>query len=198
MRTIKVNISGVSPYSQSRPIQSPKQDRETSDAYEERTWRERLHVLPDGQVFIPPMAFKNALSECAKFLGKQIPGKGKSTYTKHFEAGVLSMTEVPLFLDEKLRNPLMASDPVAVAGERLFVPSDGVRGSGKRVWKTFPVLRQWHAVASFMILDDIITDDVFRSHISDAGRFIGVGRFRPRNNGYYGRFDVTDMAVKED
>src|SRR5262245_66011200 len=79
-------LEGISPYSQSKHHITPKKERELPKDYEERTWRERLHVNKDGYVFIPPMAFKNCIAEIAKFLGVQIPGKGKSTYTKHFEA----------------------------------------------------------------------------------------------------------------
>ena len=52
-------------------------------------WRERLHVNSDGYVFIPPMAFKNCISEIAKYRSDKIPGKRNATYTKHFESGVL-------------------------------------------------------------------------------------------------------------
>ena len=50
--------------------------------------------LPDidtnGVVFIPPNSLKNCLSEAAKFLSISVPGKGKATYTKNFEAGIKS------------------------------------------------------------------------------------------------------------
>jgi hypothetical protein len=36
---------------------------------------------------------------------------------------------------------------------------------------------------------------VFEHHLHEAGKFIGIGRFRPRNNGFYGRFDV--LGVRE-
>ena len=32
--------------------------------------------------------------------------------------------------------------------------------------------------------------------LREAGKFIGIGRFRPRNNGYYGRFDVESVDWK--
>jgi hypothetical protein len=85
------SLKSVSPYSQSRYYSEavPKLPKEGADDYERRTWRNRMHVGSDGQVFIPPMSFKNCIAEVAKYLGRQIPGKGKSTYTKHFEAGVL-------------------------------------------------------------------------------------------------------------
>jgi hypothetical protein len=176
------NMTG-SPYSQSRYIQVEKKSKETSADYEERTWRERLHAMEDGTVYIPPMAFKNCVSAVAKYLGKQIPGKGKATYTKHFEAGIL-------VLDPLLLTPLKRDD---VPGEWLHVPSDGRRGGPKRVMKCFPRIDKWGGDVTFLILDETITEEVFLEHLNEAGNFIGIGRFRPINNGYYGRFSVKSL-----
>ena len=107
-------IEGVSPYSQSKHYSKemvPALQGENSRDYELRTWRERLHVNDDGYVFLPPMCFKNALTEAAQFLSIQVPGKGKATYTKHFEAGVL-VTD-PMVL------PIKKDD---VESEMLFDP----------------------------------------------------------------------------
>ena len=49
----------------------------------------------------------------------------------------------------------------------------------------------------FYILDDTITEDVFKEHLEEAGKFIGIGRFRPRNNGFYGRFAVDKIEWSE-
>ena len=185
MKGCSVTVSGISPYSQGRYHGTEKLDRETDPDYEERTWRERLHVNKDGYVFIPPMAFKNMMSEVAKYLGIQIPGKGKSNYTKHFEAGI--MVVEPMVLDIKKDD---------VGAQWLFVPSDGRRGGTKRVPKCFPIIHTWGGVVEFQILDDIITEDVFEIHLRAAGKYIGIGRSRPRNNGYFGRFEVT--AIKWD
>lgn len=179
MKTATVTICGVSPYSQSKHYTTEKLAKENAKDYEARTWRDRLHVTDDGSVFIPPMSFKNCLSEAAKFLGIQIPGKGKSTYTKHFEAGVL-VTDAMIL-------PIKKEE---VKGEWLFVPSDGVRGSGKRVDKCFPVIHEWGGEVTFYVLDETVTEEVFRNVLEQAGAFIGIGRFRPRNNGFYGRFKV--------
>jgi len=183
MRTAVVKLKSASAYSQSRHYTTEKLNKELSKDYEARTWRDRLHATDTGEVFIPPMSFKNCISEAAKFLWIQIPGKGKSTYTKHFEAGVL--------VTDALMLGIKAAD---VKGEWLFVPSDGVRGSGKRVDKCFPVIQEWGGVVTFYVLDDTITQDVFMQHLTQAGAFIGIGRFRPRNNGFYGRFNVESIA----
>jgi hypothetical protein len=39
-------------------------------------------------------------------------------------------------------------------------------------------------------LDETITRDVLERHLIDAGNFIGIGRWRPRMNGLYGRFNA--------
>jgi hypothetical protein len=186
MRTVVASLESISAYSQSRVIQSEKLPKENAKDHEERVWRERCHADEKGNIFIPPTVFKNCLSEIARFLSVQIPGKGKSTYTKHFEAGVLITEGIPL--------PIKQKD---VDGEWLFVPSDGRRGGGKRVWKRFPLIKNWKGDLTAYILDDTITAEVFREHLEQAGAFIGIGRFRPRNNGYYGRFKVVDMVWQE-
>jgi hypothetical protein len=179
MRTETAMLSSVSPYSQSRFYEVDKLAKEGPNDYEARTWRERMHVDEKGNVFIPPMCFKNCLSDAAKYLSVQIPGKGKSTYTKHIEAGILIVEGITL--DVKKDD---------VPGEWLFVPASGRRGDGKRVKKCFPVIRKWSGELTIEVLDETVTHEVLDFHLSEAGRFIGVGRFRPRNNGFYGRFKV--------
>lgn len=186
MKRAVVSIKGMSPYSQSRYIKVEKKEKELASDFEARTWRERMHSDKAGNVIIPPMAFKNCLSEAAKFLQCQIPGKGKSTYTKHFEAGVL--VNSPLTLSIKKND---------VHGEWLFVPASGKRGDGKRVERCFPVIHDWGGDIEFFIIDDTITEEPFRYHIEQAGQLIGIGRFRPRNNGYYGRFKVIDVKFED-
>lgn len=179
-------LESISPLSQSRYHDTAKKDRENPKDYEARTWRNRLHTNDKDEVFIPPMAFKNCLSEAAKFLSVKVPGKARATYTKHFVAGVLCVDPVPLGIKGE-----------EVEGEWLFVPSDGVRGGGKRVDKRFPVIPEWSCTVTFYILDSTITKKVFEQHLTEAGNFIGIGRFRPINNGFYGRFKVKNVAWSE-
>jgi len=82
MRTFVASLKSISPYSQSKHHMTPKLSREQADDYEKRTWPEKLHINEDGNVIITPMTFKNCLSNAAQFISEQIPGKGKSTYTK--------------------------------------------------------------------------------------------------------------------
>jgi len=188
MKTFVATLQSQTPMSQGRSYERevPILPKEQKDEYEKRTWRNRLHVDKNGDVFVPPFAFKNCLDEAARFISKKIPGQGKSTYTKHFQAGVLVLE--PLNLGIKADT---------VRGEWRFVPSDGVPGSGKRVHKCFPVIDSWKGDVVFHVLDETITLDVLREHLEQAGLFIGIGSFRPKNRGIWGRFEVLEVKEKQ-
>lgn len=188
MTTFVAILKSTSPLSFGRYYaqEVPKKDKESAADYEERTWRERLHITEDGKVFIPPLAFKNCLDSAAKYLGRQIPGKGKATYTKHFVSGVLVMD--PLVLPVKKN---------AVKGEWRYVPADGMPGGPKRVMKCFPVIPKWEGNVEIQVLDDTVTCEVLEDHLVQAGQFIGVGSFRPQNRGVYGRFKLVSLKEKK-
>lgn len=186
MKTAIVELESASPYSQSRLFtkhEVPALEKESHNDYEIRNWRHKQHWdKKTGEVYIPPMALKNALMEVAQYMGEKIPGKRNATWTKHFTAGIL------------------VSDPVMLGvqydktdSETFMCHADGKRSCGTRVPRTFPVIRDWKGTATFLILDETITEDVFTHHLTEAGKFIGVGRFRPRNGGFYGRFSVIGV-----
>ncbi|MAZ71773.1 MAG: hypothetical protein CMC70_01370 [Flavobacteriaceae bacterium] len=181
MRKVIVSVQGISNYSQSKLHETPKLNKETADDFENRTWREKCTVNSKGYLHIPPMAFKLSLASAAKKLGLQIPGRGKSTYTKYFEADLICED------DDGLTLPIKKEDVTSV---RLPQNSDGVRGSGKRVWRTFPIIPSgWKVQATFSIMDDTITREVFQEVFHAAGFGIGIGRWRPQNGGLNGRFE---------
>ena len=182
MRIATASLESTSPYSQSRKHSVEKKDKESHDAYEKRTWRDRMHATADGQIFIPPMAFKFCIATAAKYLRMRIPGKDRSEFGKHFQSGVLVTEGLPLnyFKNE-------------VEGEWLSLHANGKRGSGSRVDRCMPRIPEWSGDVRFLVLDDIITEEVFEKHLREAGSFIGIGRFRPENGGFYGRFKVNDL-----
>jgi hypothetical protein len=181
MKTCIAHLKSASAYSQSRSYDRgvPKLEKESNDEYERRTWREKCHVDDGGMIVIPGMAFKMALDGAARFLGMKVKEKGRSTYTKHFLAGVLVIDNFAIGIKKEDVEP-----------EWLFVNSDGVRGSGKRVWRCFPLIREWEADVTFHVADDTIGREVFEQHLAEAGKFIGIGRFRPERGGFKGRFEV--------
>jgi hypothetical protein len=187
MMLANFGLRGISPYSQSRPVQSPKIRGELDDAFERRTWRERIHADEKG-CYIPPMAIKNLLTETAEFLGERVRGKGQATYTKHFKAGILVID--PIYLDIPVDK---------IEGERLFLNADGRRGGGKRVWRIYPKIPAgWRAEGRLFVVDPVLIDNMskIKDYLEHGGQLIGIGRFRPINNGFYGRFAVESWSVQ--
>jgi hypothetical protein len=190
VKSANVYLVGESPYSQSRHYSKedvPPLAKELHDAYEQRTWRHRMHTTKEGHVEIPGPAFAHALKSAAKRLKLQVPGKGRVEYTKYFEAGVMVTTGIVL--------PIKAAE---CPFDKLFVPSDGRPGGGKRVTKWFPRVDAWEGRVTFYIFDDIITSDVFKQVLTAAGMLVGIGRFRPENRGFYGRFSVKTIEWMEE
>lgn len=182
MKKAICTLKSVSTYGQSKFHQTPKNNKELPADYEDRTWREKAHVNDKGLVFIPGTMFANSLREASKYLSIQVPGKGKSTYTKHFESGIMVLDNLEL--------PVKKEDLKSVT---VFVPSDGKVGGGRRVIKHFPIIHEWSGVVIYHIIDDIITADIFEQVLRTSGQLIGIGYFRPRNRGYYGRFEVENI-----
>jgi len=170
----------------SRAHETPKLPGETDDAREARTWKEKGHYTKDGEVFIPAMAFKFSLAKAAKNMSLKIPGRGKTTYTKFFENGI-----------QVLEGPILhGCSRETVRQQRVHANSDGIRGSGKRVWRYFPTIDAWSAAVTYYVLADEINSEIFKSVLVHSGLFVGVGQFRPENGGINGRFKLNKMDWK--
>ncbi len=185
-----VTLQSTSPYSQSRKHDVPKLEGEGPDAHEERTWKERMHVrtINKGKpnerqtVVIPASGIGQAMAAAAKFLNRKIEGQRNSTWTKHFEAGISVLQDVDLRIDPKDHRR-----------QRINANSDGVRGSGKRVTRSFPTFDEWSATFEIVIFDPLITENIFRDVLEAAGLFIGIGQHRPQNLGTNGRWEIVKI-----
>lgn len=180
-----VTIKGLTPLSQSRQHDESKLEGERPEDYDNRTWRAKLNVIDrDGKktVVLPAHGVHQAIAAAAKYSKRQIPGQGKATWTQKFLAGIA-------LLDD----PALNIDPETVQSVLISANADGVRGSGKRVPRRFPVMPQWETTFDVYILDPIITEVVFREMLQICGMFIGIGRFRPEKGGTNGRFQVVSI-----
>ena len=185
MKTAVLKLISASPMTQSRKHNEPKLDKELDNAWDERNWKRKAHVNKDGRVLIPGFAIKCAVVAAAKYSGDQIPGKGKSTWTKKFQCGLIIPDDAITNRTEKDLQKIV-----------INANADGIRGSGKRVERRFPQLVSWEAEISMIIGDEILTKDVLLTYFKQAGQFIGVGQYRPENGGNNGRFTVELVSYK--
>jgi len=194
MRVLTLTVKGTTPYSQSKkadpdtlPPDLRKQSKETHDDYDNRIWREKTTTDETGQIVVPAASFKQAIDSAAKMLSIQIPGKGKATYTKEFVRGIAIFDPLPL--------GVLKQDVPFV---RIYANADGIRGSGKRVFRTFPVVpAPWGGKLTVHVISESVPDDVVERVVKASGLFVGVGRFRPENGGTNGRYEVTSMQWSE-
>ena len=186
MRHVKVHFENIpgSPYSQSAKHETPMLDRESHDDYDKRTWLEKTTTNKEGIICIPAMAWKQCLDTSAWKLGEKVPGRRSATYKGFFASGFFCDSDVPIANGK----PITKKDADCV---QISANSDGVRGSGKRVPRRFPSFPQYHGIAEFTIVDDLITEEVFERHFKAAGIVVGIGRFRPEKGGTNGRFKAT-------
>ena len=179
-------ITGISPYSQSRQHEEPNLEGEAKDAYDQRTWKSKLTVETyNGKptVVVPAHGMAQSIQAAAKYSKRQIPNQGKATWTQKFLSGIAILENIPLNIHpDSVRCAVISSN------------ADGVRGSGKRVPRRFPVIDPpWEANFEVQILDPIITHEVFSEMLTLSGMFIGIGRFRHEKGGTNGRFLVTKI-----
>lgn len=188
MRYVTITIEGTAPISFSRLHGEPKKDKELPDTYEKRTWREKAHVNDAGNATIPGVAIVAAVMTAAQRDSRKIPGKGHSTYSKHFASGLVPL-ESPELLDPKTGKPIPADKLDSWTGP---MHANGNRTSGTRVMRTFPEARQWRVQTRIAVVDKVIPQELFREYLEQAGMTIGLGRWRPENRGMYGRFRVVE------
>lgn len=182
------SIEGTSPYSQSRQHDEPKLEREQHDEYDIRTWRSKMTTAKvDGvrRMIIPSHGMHQAIAAAAKYEKRKIAGQGNSTWTAKFTSGIGIPGLIPIHTVD------LESD---VRCETISCNADGIRGSGKRVPRRFPVIDPgWQATFTVYIFDPIITEDIFTEMLGVAGMLIGVGRFRPEKGGSNGRFVINNV-----
>lgn len=186
MKCFKASLKSISPIFFGRNHHIEKLPKELFKDHEVRTWREKAHYTQEGNVLITPFMIKNTITNAARYLSIQIPGKGKQTYTKHFESG-LNVFEGIILPDTR----------ETITGLWLDCPSDGCRGGTKRVSKQFPRIEDWQGEAVLWLFDETITHDILKQVIIAAGMFIGFGSLRAGNRGIGGRFELVNLIEVE-
>lgn len=183
-----VTLTGLTPMTHSHQHDTPKLEGESHEDYDIRTWRNKLNISDDGSsVVIPLHGMTQCLVSAAKYSKKQIPGQGKATWTAKFMAGIM-LTD----------SPRLNVDPKSLGCVIISANADGIRGSGKRVPRRFPVIPTgWQTTFQVYILDPIITEQVFAEVMEGAGIFVGLGQFRPEKGGTNGRFKLDKLVWQD-
>ena len=175
--------------SQSKYISAAKEKSESYDEFEDRVWREKMHVSEKGHVIIPAMAMAQLLHTAAKLSGEKIKGRGNKTWGALFIGGVTILVDV--------KTDIKAKD---VKSDVFLCDSQGKKGdaSSNRVPRRFPMFAPgWTAKIEILVTNDDIPSEKIEEYLALGGLNIGVGRFRPAKGGNNGRFIVNSFAEGE-
>jgi hypothetical protein len=180
-----VEIVGTSSLLYGRPYEEKKLEGEQPEDYENRTWMNRTHVHSSGKLCLPGLNWKRGIDGAAKHLGQKIPGKGNKTWTRVFLPGIQCYD--PTLFDATMDD---------IEPWPAFVPASGVPGDGKRVWRKFPLLKEWATTVEYHIIDPSITQKVMEPHLEKLG-MLGMGTWRGGRGGFFGRFEIKKIIWQE-
>jgi len=178
MEKIEIEIKGETPYLMHAFPMTKADEKETkrpgiSDYTKEV--EESLYRLPDGKIYVPSTQIQGSLIEAGKNF--QIPGKKKSTYSGLI-GGLLIITPDAIIIN-----------PQEFVIDRRSVVVPATRG---RVIRERPKFNNWSLKFNIENLEeDGIPNTTVKKILDYAGSYIGIGDFRPKKKGPFGRFIVT-------
>lgn len=174
-KTIKVSIKGVTPLLQHRfPLAEAQTEPGPRTGVPD--WKAEaelsLYKGENGEIYQPSDHIEAALRYAAKSF--KIPGKRGATYGKLVGSAI---TVEPFAIPHKIQS--WETDAKAVRVQKA------------RVVRYRPRFDEWELDFTITILDEQLGVDVLKQIIDHAGKYSGLGDFRPQLSGKYGKFIVT-------
>jgi len=187
MKEFKIEIEGVTPYMQHRmddvKLEEWEKNRkliiERDDIAKEDAIRAEFHSYNDKDgFFIPSEHIIGALINAGAMVKSKV-GNGKKSM-KNIVAGMFSLKE------DKLRLPKNYSIDKRSAVNKVVKA---------RIIVIRPKWEKWSAKFTLLVDNDTITKETVEQIVTNAGQYIGIGSFRPTNNGRFGRFKLNKISL---
>lgn len=169
-KTAKIGIKGIKPLLFNR---FPEGEVD-SKADDQRDPKERLYLV-DGKIYTPSTHIYGALIDAAENFEAD---KKKSNYGNLFAS---SLSVEPEEIIHKIQKWEIFS---------ISVPNKKGRYMLRR-----PMLSEWELEFNIVFDESDIPAEVLRNALDWAGRFSGIGDWRPNKGGRYGKFMVTKFEV---
>jgi hypothetical protein len=186
MKKFKVKIKGITPYMQHRMDdqkleqweKSRKHIIERPEVAKEDAVRAEYHCYRDehDRCFIPAEQIRSALIGGGTFLKSKV-----GTRTKSMKGIVAAMFMV---------NPENIIMPDYDAIDKRSAVNKNVKA---RVITIRPKWTKWEASFILEVGENSITKETIIDLINSTGNYVGIGSFRPTNNGYFGRFQLDSI-----
>lgn len=166
---IKVKVRGVAPLLMNRFVvttgEESKRGKKVYDPKEEA--EKKTYRTEQGKLYLPNTHFKASMVKAST----DFKMTGRKTYKDYVRSGVF-IKEQEIVLDQQEYK--IFECPVVIQRARVMS------------WR--PMFKEWTCEFTIEITDDFINQTTLKEILESAGRFKGVGDFRPE----YGRFEVIE------
>jgi len=187
VREYRIIIEGTSPLLQHRYIFKDELAASTtkksgSTDYSEE-WKKACYWDKEVGLYQPATHIEGALIKAAANF--QITGRSKKTYKDLVKSAVFAQPEyIPFGFGKKSPDDLLAKGLIQIHKAAVVVQRN-------RVERLRPMLpAEWKLTFTLQVLDDQLPKDALKEILDYAGRFVGIGDWRPR----YGRFLVSKFV----
>ena len=179
---IKVQIEGTTPiiFNRFRDVQIEGKSKKRTGAIAESDIDDKLYFSEDKKVCLPAVYLKNCITEASKQF--KIIGKGKSTYSKI----VASTVDIEPFMIE------LKSGKYEIF--RISAVNPMTRG---RMMTERPKFNKWSAEFEIILNDPAVPINVINEILEQAGKYVGIGDWRPEKKGMFGKFMITSFKQQK-
>lgn len=167
MEAFQVRVKGTRPLLQHSPLGMVKARQRGSGIPEPADEAENgLYRTTEGTIYEPAQHLLSALRKVGG--DYKVPGRGRKTFQGYIFSGVgIQPFQIPLLGGENGTAPTYEVDiQSAVIGRA-------------RIMRARPRFDRWALEFRLEILDPIVTPEIARQLLADAGRFQGLGDYRP-------------------
>lgn len=178
MKQYKVEITGVTPLLQNKPeeygFDEQWIEKKANEDWEKESLK-KLYIDSDGTIYQPSNHIERAMIEAGKKV--RVKGQGKATYSKLF-GSMVSIVEFEL--------------PHKIPDYTTFKSLVVIPSTKGRVMRYRPMFKEWKL--NFTIeAEEEIAKDAIKEVLEIAGKYVGIGDWRPEKKGKYGKFQVTSF-----
>jgi hypothetical protein len=183
-----VTIKGVTPYMQHRMDDTKLAEwevrrkkiieREGLDTEDEKIASYHLFMDENGNFYLPADHIRMALINAGGFVKSKVGNARKSM--KNIVAAMFTVTP------EQIGLPRFDSVDIRSAVNKNVKARIIVK---RPKWK-----EGWKVTFKLLIDDETITEATIKDLFSYAGRYVGIGSYRPTNNGMFGRFEIENIS----
>lgn len=132
--------------------------------------------LTKKSYFIPADHLRMAMIEAGKMVKGKVGGATKSM--SNVVAGLFTVS------------PDGIEIPKWDAIDKRSAVNRNIKG---RVIVIRPKWTNWQIEFNLTVDEDSITQEMVERIITNAGKYIGIGSYRPQNKGQFGRFEITEL-----